>query len=104
MKRGCRPIGVSVIQQMMRHYLGKANLLTMKGDETGQFGRITPPHSLRHLAATIALKHGAPLDKVQPMLRHASIGTTMLYVHSDVNEERITEAAEHRISDFTKPC
>ena len=43
MKRGCRPIGVSVIQLMMRHYLGKANLLTMKDDETGQFGRITPP-------------------------------------------------------------
>lgn len=35
MKRGCRPIGVSVIQQMMQHYLWKATLLTLKDDETG---------------------------------------------------------------------
>jgi hypothetical protein len=34
------------------------------------------------------------------MLRHADIQTTMLYTH---NKERITNAAEHRIPDFTVP-
>jgi integrase/recombinase XerD len=38
-------------------------------------------HSLRHSAATNAIRHGAPLQKVQSLLRHASIDTTMIYFH-----------------------
>lgn len=78
---------------------GKSELTHAEGPRDWPVPTNHPPFP--YSAATIALKQGAPLDKVQPMLRHASIGTTMLYVHSD--EERITEAAEHRISDFTKP-
>ncbi|MEO7859348.1 MAG: hypothetical protein ABIU05_02715 [Nitrospirales bacterium] len=37
---------------------------------------------------------------MQAMLRHAEIQTTMLYTH---NKERITNAAEHRMPDFTVP-
>jgi len=95
--RGCRPLGVRVIQNMMRAALGAAGLLTLPAGQTGQLRRITP-HSLRHSAATIALERGAPLHQVQAMLRHAEIQTTMLYTH---NKERITHAAEHRMPDFT---
>ena len=95
--RGCRPLGVRVIQNMMRAALGEAGLLTLPAGQTGQLRRITP-HSLRHSAATIALERGAPLHQVQAMLRHAEVQTTMLYTH---NKERITHAAEHRMPDFT---
>ena len=95
--RGCRPLGVRVIQNMMRAALAEAGLLTLPAGQTGQLRRITP-HSLRHSAATIALERGAPLHQVQAMLRHAEIQTTMLYTH---NKERITHAAEHRMPDFT---
>ena len=84
---------------MMRAALGEAGLLTLSAGQTGQLRRITP-HSLRHSAATIALERGAPLHQVQAMLRHAEIQTTMLYTH---NKERITNAAEHRMPDFTAP-
>jgi len=97
--RSCRSVGVRVIQNMMRTYLGKAELLNMTAGKTTNLRRITP-HSLRHSAATIAIEHGAPLHQVQDMLRHADIQTTMLYTH---NKERITNAAEHRIPDFTVP-
>jgi site-specific recombinase XerD len=82
---------------MMRHYMGQAGLLNQTVGETKNIRRITP-HSIRHSTATIALERGAPLHQVQDMLRHADIQTTMLYTH---NKERITNAAEHRIPDFT---
>ena len=97
--RGCRPIGVRVIQNMMRAYLSTPGVLDAPAGTPHVQRRITP-HSLRHSAATIALEHGAPLHQVQDMLRHADIQTTMLYTH---NKERITNAAEHRIPDFTAP-
>ena len=93
------PPPLSVLQNMMRAALGEAGLLTLSAGQTGQLRRITP-HSLRHSAATIALERGAPLHQVQAMLRHAEIQTTMLYTH---NKERITNAAEHRMPDFTAP-
>lgn len=39
------------------------------------------PHTLRHTAATLALRSGENLRKVQKMLGHAGIGTTEIYVH-----------------------
>lgn len=38
-------------------------------------------HSLRHTAATTALKSGASLREVQQMLRHKSVAVTQVYLH-----------------------
>lgn len=48
-------------------------------------------HSLRHSYATESLKAGAPVVALSRSMRHASISTTMRYVH-DI--ERIEKAAE----------
>lgn len=48
-------------------------------------------HSLRHSAATNALRNGAPLEKVKDMLRHANIQTTLIYVHELDREENPAE-------------
>ena len=38
-------------------------------------------HSLRHSAATVALKNGATLREVQQLLRHVNIAVTTIYLH-----------------------
>lgn len=48
-------------------------------------------HSLRHTAATIALKT-LPIDEVSKFMRHASINTTMIYNHSVDEENNRSEA------------
>jgi integrase/recombinase XerD len=48
-------------------------------------------HSIRHSAATSALRKGASLRQVQAMLGHAKLDTTMIYAHEI---ERVDQAAE----------
>jgi integrase/recombinase XerC/integrase/recombinase XerD len=48
-------------------------------------------HSLRHSAISNAVKHGAPVQKVRAMARHASLDTTMVYYHET---DRIANPAE----------
>ena len=45
--------------------------------------RKASPHWLRHTHATHALAHGAELTTVRDNLRHASVSTTSIYLHSD---------------------
>lgn len=52
-------------------------------------------HSLRHTAISNAVRHGAPVQKVQAMARHANIQTTMVYFHE---ADRIENPAERFIS------
>lgn len=41
------------------------------------------PHWMRHTHATHALQRGAELTSVRDNLRHASLSTTSIYLHSD---------------------
>lgn len=50
-------------------------------------------HSLRHSAATLAIKTGASLREVQHLLRHKSVSTTEIYLHD-------IEALENRASNL----
>lgn len=47
-------------------------------------------HSLRHMAATYALSHGAALTSVQNMLGHTSLKTTSIYLHALESSKRET--------------
>ncbi|MCR5257357.1 MAG: site-specific integrase [Desulfovibrio sp.] len=54
-------------------------------------------HSLRHTAATLSLLTGGTVEETQRLLGHASIETTMIYVHqldraASLTEGRIAEA------------
>ena len=51
-------------------------------------------HSLRHTAITSAIRHGAPIEKVKAMARHASLETTMIYWHET---DRVANPAEQFI-------
>jgi len=44
------------------------------------------PHIFRHGRAMSLLKKGAPLDVIQNVLRHASIATTQIYAHQNIND------------------
>lgn len=57
----------------------------------GVLGAGKTSHSLRHSAITSAIRHGAPLPKVQAMARHASLNTTMIYYHE---LDRVEDPAE----------
>lgn len=53
-------------------------------------------HSLRHTAATLALRGGRPLDEIQQMMRHSNIGTTMIYAETVKREDNLCAATTAR--------
>ena len=55
-------------------------------------------HSLRHMAATYALNHGAALTTVQSMLGHTNIRTTSIYLHPLESQKK--ETAQIMSSQF----
>lgn len=61
-------------------------------------------HSLRHTAATNAIRAGASLEEVSQMLRHKSLNMTMIYNHAIKAEENrsenlVAEAIEKSVAD-----
>lgn len=50
------------------------------------------PHALRHSFATHLLRCGVNLIEVRDLMRHSSVATTSLYLHS--NPERLQEAVD----------
>jgi len=64
------------------------------------------PHSLRHLLATMWVAKGLDVKKLQVLLGHASIATTMEYVDSNFEQlkseyEKLWEIKEHEEKDST---
>jgi site-specific recombinase XerD len=55
--------------------------------------RRASPHGMRHTHATHALARGVELTTVRVYLRHTSISTTSIYLHSD-EVKRARQAAE----------
>jgi integrase/recombinase XerD len=55
------------------------------------------PHLFRHTAATLALDAGAPVDRVQRWLGHASLDTTMGYVRG---RENLDASPAHDLARF----
>ena len=54
-------------------------------------------HSLRHTAATFNLLRGGTLESTQQLLRHASIQTTMIYLH---HINRVKDNSEFEIENY----
>jgi len=53
------------------------------------------PHTLRHFFATYALSHGAKLEVVSKILRHASVGTT-----ADIYRHVLTDEMHEAVRDY----
>jgi len=74
------------VQKLVKRMAAKAGLR-----EAGK-PRKYHPHKLRHAYATRLLQTGADIKEVQDLLGHASLQTTMVYVHS--TPERLASAVD----------
>ena len=72
------------IRRLMDHYLGKCGL-----------SQKASPHTLRHSFATHLLQAGADIRSVQELLGHASLNTTQIYTHLDLEHLRSVYAKAH---------
>jgi site-specific recombinase XerD len=69
---------------VMRRFFGTAaRAIEADSPATAEKSRRATPHWMRHTHATHALARGAQLTTVRDNLRHASISTTSIYLHSD---------------------
>jgi site-specific recombinase XerD len=55
------------------------------------------PHGLRHTAATFAQEETGDVRRVQKMMRHARIETTLLYEHA---KNRLRDSAPLDTADY----
>lgn len=68
---------------MRRFFEHAAQQLEESSPATAEKLRRATPHWLRHTHATHALARGAELTTVRDNLRHASVSTTSVYLHTD---------------------
>lgn len=68
---------------MRRFFTQAADILQTDSPAVADKLRRASPHWMRHTHATHALMRGAELTTVRDNLRHASISTTSVYLHSD---------------------
>jgi site-specific recombinase XerD len=68
---------------MKRFFATVADVLVEDNPAFVEKLRRATPHWMRHTHATHALQGGAELTAVRDNLRHASIATTSIYLHSD---------------------
>lgn len=70
----------AILQRFFRH---AAERLEPSSPATAEKLRRATPHWMRHTHATHALAYGAELTTVRDNLRHASVATTSVYLHTD---------------------
>ncbi len=68
---------------MRRFFLSAARAIEADHAPLAEKLRRASPHWMRHTHATHALGRGAELTTVRDNLRHASVSTTSIYLHSD---------------------
>ena len=68
---------------MKRFFTTVANAIENDAPATAEKLRRASPHWMRHTHATHALARGAELTTVRDNLRHASVATTSIYLHTD---------------------
>jgi site-specific recombinase XerD len=69
---------------VMRRFFGEAaDVIQDHSPATAEKLRRASPHWMRHTHATHALARGAELTTVRYNLRHASLSTTSIYLHTD---------------------
>ena len=68
---------------MRRFFLQTADIIQERSPATADKLRRASPHWTRHTHTTHALKRGADLTTVRDNLRHASLSTTSMYLHTD---------------------
>lgn len=79
---------------MRRFFIKVAKSIETEAPATAEKLRRASPHWMRHTHATHALARGAELTTVRDNLRHASVATTSIYLHSDeVKRARQMDAA-----------
>ncbi len=77
-------------------------LVARRRIETGINSPVTP-HTFRHSMATHLLESGADLRAIQEMLGHASLATTQLYTHLDLDRlSEVYDTAHPRAHKATK--
>ncbi|NIA08638.1 MAG: tyrosine recombinase [Nitrospiraceae bacterium] len=77
-------------------------LVAKRRIETGINSPVTP-HTFRHSMATHLLESGADLRAIQEMLGHASLATTQLYTHLDLDRlNKVYDTAHPRAHKATK--
>ena len=75
-------------KQLTGQYLWQ--MMQREGEAAGLPKKILHPHALRHFYATQLARLGRPDREIQRLLGHASISTTMIYVH--LRDEDLAEA------------
>jgi site-specific recombinase XerD len=66
-----------------RFFMATADAIEAQSPKTAEKLRRASPHWMRHTHATHALAKGAELTTVRDNLRHASVSTTSVYLHTD---------------------
>jgi site-specific recombinase XerD len=75
--------GARLWHVMRRFFVQAAKIIETDSPTLAEKLRRASPHWTRHTHATHALARGAELTTVRDNLRHASIATTSIYLHSD---------------------
>lgn len=83
-QEGAAGITATRLWSVMRRFFVKvAEVIEAESPAIAEKLRRASPHWMRHTHATHALARGAELTTVRDNLRHASIATTSIYLHSD---------------------